>query len=46
MQPMSPAERAAYVREKAEARKGLQAQIGALAAERHVWGGAVHGSKL
>lgn len=35
MQPMSPAERAAYVREKAEARKGLQAQIGALAAERH-----------
>jgi hypothetical protein len=35
MQLMSPAERAAYVRKKAEARKALQAEIGALAAERH-----------
>jgi hypothetical protein len=34
MQPMSPAERAAYVREKTEARQALEAQIGALAAER------------
>ena len=37
LQPMSAAERAAYVREKAEARKALQGEIGVLAAERRTY---------